>query len=147
MPILLAVAVESVWIRALRHNMRHRCLLPSALLFRSLPLLSCFRRASSPLSCAVVSERPCSQGDFMQVRRSRRHSLALLIIVLVCAAAGWAFAQITTGTPSLSASVVATTIQSPGVFSIYLQLSNTGTGDAQNVRVNQVILRTLSGTG
>jgi hypothetical protein len=51
------------------------------------------------------------------------------------------------GRPTLSARAVGKGRLSPSVLYIDLQLSNTGTADAQNIRLTQFQFRTLNGTG
>jgi hypothetical protein len=51
------------------------------------------------------------------------------------------------GQPRLSGAVAGKGVQSPGVLFVDVRFSNTGTGNARNVRINQATLRTLSGSG
>lgn len=54
---------------------------------------------------------------------------------------------VTLGQPRLSGTIAAKGVQDSGVRFIDLRLTNTGTGHARNINLNQVILRTLSGSG
>jgi hypothetical protein len=51
------------------------------------------------------------------------------------------------GKPVISGAVVAKGLQQPGVRFYDLRFTNTGTGPARNVSVNQLLFRTLSGSG
>jgi hypothetical protein len=49
--------------------------------------------------------------------------------------------------PVLSASIAGQSVASPGVVALSIKFTNTGTGVAQNINVNQISFRTLAGTG
>lgn len=51
------------------------------------------------------------------------------------------------GQPRLSGAVIAKGVYSSGILFVDLKLTNTGTGNARNVKVNQILLRTLLGSG
>ncbi len=51
------------------------------------------------------------------------------------------------GTPRISAAVIGKGVDASGARYVDLQLTNTGTGNARNVKINQLPLRTLSGSG
>ena len=55
--------------------------------------------------------------------------------------------SVTLGQPRLSGTIVAKGVQSPGVLYVDLKLTNTGTGNARNVLINQIAVRTLLGSG
>src|SRR5579885_3598094 len=73
-----------------------------------------------------------------------------LLGVIVCAVilsvftAASAFSQ---GTPTLAGSITGQGQQAAGVLFLDVKLSNTGTDTAQNVKLTQVLFRTLGGTG
>lgn len=54
---------------------------------------------------------------------------------------------VSVGSPRIAASVVAKGIQSPGIRYVDVRFANTGTGHARNLSINQVVLKTLAGTG
>lgn len=54
---------------------------------------------------------------------------------------------VTIGTPRLSGKIAAKGKSASGALFVDLQFTNTGTGNARNIRLNQLMLRTLSGTG
>lgn len=62
---------------------------------------------------------------------------------------GMANASVTVvlGTPRISAAVIGKGLDASGARYVDLQLTNTGTGNARNVKLNQLPLRTLSGSG
>jgi uncharacterized delta-60 repeat protein len=62
---------------------------------------------------------------------------------------GMANASVTVvlGTPRISAAVIGKGVDASGARYVDLQLTNTGTGNARNVKINQLPLRTLSGSG
>lgn len=51
------------------------------------------------------------------------------------------------GQPRLSIAAIAKGVYSPGILFVDLKLTNTGTGNARNVVINQISLRTLRGSG
>ena len=50
-------------------------------------------------------------------------------------------------TPIITGHIIGKGVQSPGVLYVDLQLTNTGLADGQNLVINRVLLRTLSGSG
>jgi uncharacterized repeat protein (TIGR01451 family) len=55
--------------------------------------------------------------------------------------------NVTTGTPKISAGIPNKGRNPDGSFFLDLKLTNNGTGNAQNVTINKISLKTLSGTG
>jgi hypothetical protein len=51
------------------------------------------------------------------------------------------------GTPRLAATIVGKGRNASGVFYVDVQLTDTGTGNARSVKINQLAFRTLSGMG
>jgi hypothetical protein len=51
------------------------------------------------------------------------------------------------GTPKLAGKIIAKGKEPSGAYFVDLQLTNTGTGNASNIGINQLPLRTLSGSG
>lgn len=61
---------------------------------------------------------------------------------------GSANAKVTVvGKPSISGKIISKTWKSPGILFVNLQLTNTGKGIGKNIKIKQVVPRTLSGTG
>jgi hypothetical protein len=69
----------------------------------------------------------------------------LLVIAQLTSTPAPAYAQ--ADPPSLSGTVTGLGLHSSGAIFIDLQLKNSGTGSARNIQINQIQLRTLSGSG
>ena len=61
---------------------------------------------------------------------------------------GYANANVTVvGKPGVSGKIISKAWKSPGILFVNLQLTNTGKGIGKNIKIKQVVPRTLSGTG
>jgi len=69
----------------------------------------------------------------------------LLSLLVIASAVQPAYAQ--TGQPVLSGSIPGQGTLSSGTFFADFRLTNTGSGPAENIRINQLPVRTLAGTG
>jgi len=72
--------------------------------------------------------------------------LFLLAVLLLVSALLVGHAQ-TSGQPTLTGSTAGQGFHSSGAFYVDLRLTNTGGSSAYNIRINQLPLRTLTGTG
>jgi len=70
---------------------------------------------------------------------------ALLVITAFTATMGPAYTQ--TNPPSVSGSIAAQGASAPGVVFLDMRLANNSSSPASNIRINQILPRTMSGTG
>src|SRR6266850_6782619 len=89
-------------------------------------------------------------GELRPVNASRNRvagvlMAALLVITAFTATMGPAYTQ--TNPPSVSGSIAAQGASAPGVVFLDMRLANNSSSPASNIRINQILPRTMSGTG